>query len=113
MSQAKMADIAHMLLEQTRHDKINWSEIPVSENSFYTAYPDYTIRITKNTRDGHKLSIHSQKGTEIDAISSRVRFSDMASMLEEIFNIARRGALKTEDVLDDVLNRLRQESTPT
>ena len=113
MSQEKMVEIANRLLEQTRQDKINWSEIPVSENSFYTAYPDYSIRITKNTRDGHKLSIHSQKGTEIDAISSHGRFSDMTSMLEEIFNIARREALKTEDVLDDVLNRLRQEGMPT
>ena len=102
-----MVEIVKRLFDQSHQDKIEWSEISITENSFYMAYPDYSIRITKNTRDGYKLSIHSQKGTEIDAISSQGHSADISRMLEEIFTIARREALKTEDVLDDVLNRLR------
>ena len=112
MSQEKMVEIASMLLEQSRQKKVDWSEILGAENRFFVAYSDYTIRITETHAGHHILSVHSKKGTELESLAPP-NITDDGKILSEIFKIARRNVLKSEDVLDDVLNRLRQESTPT
>ena len=112
MSDERMIAIASKLLERTRKGDVGWSDT-VDENTFSVAYPEYSVLI-RRAADGRTcvLSIQNVHGSEVQSLRLAPYETEFET-LDELLQLARRTALKTDEVLDDLLGRLSKEEAST
>ena len=126
MSIDKLATIAEKLLEQSRLGQVGWSDT-ADEDRFSAVYPEHSVTISSELRERpvasafldpisfrpprteryrvYGLAVHDGLGREVESVAVNDR-EDNYQAFEELFQLARRKALKTDEVLDDLLERL-------
>ena len=120
--EAKMVDIATKLLEKSKKGKLAWSSDLVMENRFSVDFPGTSVSISRTRSKDYMLSVLNELGTEVDTLHApnkperdprpsgqAVRIPDYYYTLKELFEVARRTALKPDAVLDNLLARLSAE----
>ena len=111
MSDNRLVAIAEKLLDQSRRGEISWVET-ADESSFSVAFPTYSVSIQRPDSSTYAVGVYNKNGTEIDSITARRRDVKLYKTLQVLFIIARRVALKTDQVLDDLLDRLSSKEAP-
>ncbi len=118
-SDEKLLKIASKLYERSMSGDISWSET-ADLNKFSAAFPDYSVTIAHYDSQVDFLmgtyifSVYNEKGTEIESVqgdyglrdSEEGTFRTSADMLAPLYQAARRQALKSDEILDDLLTRL-------
>ncbi|MGA2740849.1 MAG: hypothetical protein ABSG65_25855 [Bryobacteraceae bacterium] len=126
MTEEKVFELANRLLARTRAGTQHW-EGSVSDQAFLTSFPKYSVKIGRVAdADGENwltvIWIYNEAGTEIEAVrqdelaeklqgsrllSERLAGPNVANLLKELYDAARRSALNVEGALDDLLASLR------
>ena len=115
----KTGQLVSVLLEKTRLGQIPWEATNI-ENVFQASFPNSSVQISERrpSRDDSVsaeldfdmvLSIHNEEGTlveEIDDIDLRSIHQNAFKDLQELYVLARRYALGTEQVIDNILSAL-------
>ena len=109
MSNEKIVDVAQKVLSQSKQGQLPWAETS-DEYRFVVSFPKSSVSISRrpweHDRDWiYVFSVHNQLATEVDTLRSNPG-DNLHNMLEELFENARRVALKPDEVLDDLLTRL-------
>ena len=107
MSDERLVVIAEKLLERSREGEVDWSET-VDENKFSASYPNYSVSVSKERR-GHRFTAHNRHGTEVDSLQAQYDVEAHWHLLKELFELARHVGVKTDEVLDGLLDRLEKE----
>ena len=122
MSDERMMAIATKLLERTRKGDVGWSDT-ADEDAFTVAYPTYSVSLRKISPtypvslgtippvmapNYYVLSVRNAYGSEIESLPIRLS-EDGFETLRDLFQLAKRIALKADEVLDDLLGRLSKE----
>jgi hypothetical protein len=95
------------LLDATRDGKVNWRET-ADDDTFMVELKDVFIHVERGRRvdeEGelstwHRAYLIDRKGRLVDEIGSNDM--DDRTVLAEIFELARRSALETDNLLDKV-----------
>ena len=115
MADARMTAIATQLLEKTKGGEVDWRET-VDGNAFTTAYPDYSLSIRSLGPGGFErsyvLAVHNGRGTEAGSLAPENQDPSF-QILKELFELARRKGVGTDEVLDDVLKTLSGKQAPS
>jgi len=81
----------------------------LDESTFSVEYPTYSVSIRRpRGRDFYMLSVNNQYGTALKSLEIP-EGQDGYETLKELFEIARRIGLKSDEVLDDLLVRLSSD----
>ncbi|HXM39793.1 MAG TPA: hypothetical protein VN924_00990 [Bryobacteraceae bacterium] len=123
MTEKKVFELANRLLARTRAGTQHW-EAGVSDQSFLTAFPKYSVKIGRVAdADGENwltvIWIYNEAGSEIEAaredvlseklqgssrtLSESLEAARVADVLKDLYEEARRSALNVEGALDDLL----------
>ena len=111
MVDQRLVSIAGKLLEQSRAGEIDWNE-RADEDAFSVSFPESSASISYNDGVGYTLEIRNEHGTVVDSLSSFHSPDPSYEPLRELFDIARNIGLKTDEVLDGLLERLSGKETP-
>lgn len=116
MNEEKLLEIAVKLLERTRAGEIPWSET-ADTKKFSAAYPEYAVTISIDDYNvDYVFSVANEKGIQIESVDTdKLRglgseiFSTGRRTLSQLHGLARRQALKSDEILDDLLTRLSSD----
>ena len=124
MNNEKLLKIAKKLIERSQAGEIGWSET-ADANTYSAAFPEYSVTIAHYRAPNdflgiYAFSVYNEKGTEIESVrgDNIVKFTDQgidetsAQQLAPLYEVARRQALKSDEILDDLLTRLSSDSLP-
>ncbi|WP_089729312.1 hypothetical protein [Candidatus Thiosymbion oneisti] len=128
-STAKLIKISNVLLTKTRQGRLTW--VPTEKlDVFGVDFPDYSIRIAhrvvreipdrvvreiptgETVMDNYKVEIYNSEGRLVEAATSDEMKDELheginiAEVLKELYELARRQALGIDNALDDLLSRL-------
>jgi hypothetical protein len=108
----KLIQIAIQLLSKTRKDLVNWEET-ADPTLFQTTMEDYTVTIDKVGGSRFDLHLRNQKGRAIASVQVREGTASTTNYntLSNLYEIARRQALKIDSALDDVISKLSEDET--
>jgi len=103
----KLLQIAAKLLERTRAGTIEWDET-ADEATFETSMAKYSVNVTCAVEEGGPmvtLAVLNDKGNKIEKLSD---FADdqKGNVLAQLYELARRKALRVDESLDDLLHTL-------
>ena len=112
MNNDKMTALGDRLLDQTQRGELSWSET-ANEARFILSFPGSSVSITRGLWEHpndsvYTLSVHNKIGTEIDSFRASPG-EDAHNKLRELFEAARRSALKPDEIVDDILARLARD----
>lgn len=109
MIDKRMIDIATKLLENSQKGGIKWSDNQLTPDKFSVDFPSYSVSIFKGRdlqrRQNCGLLITNDIGNEVESLWAH-EGDEQYHVLAELFELARRTALKPDAVLDDLLARL-------
>lgn len=115
MNYERQKRLVEGLLDRTRSGQIAWQE-GVGSGTFQVAFPNNAVQITAlNGYDGESFSISIIDGqgriaesfTDQDLDRDGPHLSgSWADMMDELFNGARRYALRADEVLDSILSEI-------
>lgn len=121
MSKEKLTKIVKSLITNTKDKKIDWQESTIGENAVEYAVKDATIVISNayNSYDPSEesryieLAIYNNNGNQIDQFTGGCHGSGAdSSDLQNLYETARRQALKVEEVLDSIVADISKISQP-
>ena len=92
-----LIDLATSVLQRTRDGKLTWNEL--SSASYVATVGEDSIIIARVSGPFYTMRFVNPQGTEIDKISPNVLNSEENSTLGEIYELARRQALKVDETL--------------
>ena len=101
MSDEKLLKIAEKLLERTRAGEIPWSET-ASPDNFAAPFPEYAVTVQEYSGRIYRFSVHNEKGTVVESTSLK----GVDTILGRLYESARSRVLKSDEILDALLNRL-------
>jgi|SRR5215211_6739899 len=94
---SEIEEITPLVLEKSREEKLKWED--AGEDAFYCNIKDMNLTIER-TRSGHALTLRNTDGRVIERTSSAAFQEDaLSEALAEIYELARRKALRVEDTL--------------
>ena len=122
MNEEKLLDIASKLLERSQAGDIAWSET-ADTNTYSAAFPEYSVTIlildykTFKHPNNYAFSVYNDKGMQVESIETslerHIEESELSSgawqTLSRLYDIARSQALKSNEILDDLLTRLSSD----
>ncbi len=118
MSYPQMVYLVQKLYRRTGDGGVEWEETEI-EGVFQTAFPEYTIRLSTETPDGHVrasedyvLTIFNSRGLKIEEVSDVDLAEDLVEsyeVMKHLYGAARRKAMGVEQALDSLLSALGQE----
>ena len=92
-----LTDLANSVLEKTREGKLNWKEF--FPDSYETSISNYSI-IIERKGDVYTMRLANRAGVEIERVSpSGLGGVGVREMLSEIYELARRQALRVDETL--------------
>ena len=106
MSNEKIAAIADKLLEKSAKGEVAWSDT-ADARTFSVVFPDYSISV-RSDYDYYEMSVHDERGNVVESLSG-IMNEENYSKLRTLFESARRSALKSDEVLDNILERLSDD----
>ena len=109
MSSDKLTTLATSLLARTKSGYVPWSET-AHEAHFILSFTDSSVSIARRPWEHpsdwiYVLSVHNNLGTEIDSLRGNPGEAAHET-LENLYEEARRSALKPDKVVDNILLRL-------
>jgi hypothetical protein len=110
----KAKEIFLRLHEKTKRGEINWEETE-KETEFQAALPAYSIRIAREEGQDsvyYYLKIFNQEGKVIEEVAEIDLLSEWESgqpKMRELYEMARRIAMRVEEALDSILLELGGE----
>jgi len=98
-----LTDLAESVLEKSREGKLTWTEL--SPGSFHTKIGEEFIIIE---REGvlPRMKIANQQGVELEKIRSASTAVRDHQILSEIYEVARRQALRVDETLINIKRAL-------
>jgi hypothetical protein len=114
MSTNKYVQVLNLLVEQTNDHMIDWTETG-DESEFLVSFPNYSILIKEEmgSRDFpyYVVSIVNSEGRIIDRFSDVMLDSEGVTpssyeIMRNLYNQARRSALRTDNALDEIIAQL-------
>jgi hypothetical protein len=114
MSINKYAQILQLLIEQTDSGKLDWKETG-DESGFLVSFPNYSILVSEEMGSHgtpyYVVSVVNSEGKIIDRFSEGMAdFFDLSenshNIMKDLFNKARRRALRADDALDNIIAHL-------
>jgi hypothetical protein len=104
-SDGKLWQLTGRLLEKTQNRSIKW-EATAQKDTFQTAFPKFTVEVTEGPDRAYEIAVHDELGREIERGSAASIFSEHGSLLQDLYNAARRSAVSTDEALDELLAEL-------
>ena len=92
------------LIARTNANAISWEEAPLS-GAFEVNLPQNSIRISRDRTNDPKIQVFNEFGTLVEEIDS-LQMDDYYAKMNELHEIARRRALKSEEVIKEILEYL-------
>ncbi|HEY3909704.1 MAG TPA: hypothetical protein VGM07_07420 [Stellaceae bacterium] len=96
-------DLVEVILERTREWKLQWSEL--SRNGFTSEIAAHSITIDLIGPGQYTLTIADERGNVLERVEASARSVDA---LWEIYNLARRQALRVDDALLTLRRKLEE-----
>lgn len=111
----KLGAIARGLLLLTQNERIKWDKDPLSDDSYSYSTTDSSVIIRSRDADSrfpYILSVRDQDGDTVATltVADDSRDVDQRRTISELYNSARRSALKVDVVLDNLVNKFTAES---
>ena len=108
--QEKLSQIAESLCARTQAGSVTWNET-ADPDKFVTSLEDYSIAIEAESEYKISLQLVNSKGRPIAAMEAfRAQTPPKSTTwktFSDLYEMARRQALKIDQALDDVLNRVK------
>lgn len=105
MNDEKIIAIAERLLEKSEKGEVAWSDTAV-QNNFAVDFPDYSISLHLDMIYGnYTLKVHNERGSIVQSLGAS-RDEEAYSTLAALFESAKGTALKADELLDNILERL-------
>jgi hypothetical protein len=112
----KLIALTKRLLQSTRMQKLEW-RMTASQDRFTVAFSDRAVAISEemphdeDPRHGmdYFLTITNADGDVIERVSDnelRAEWSDVYSVMRELFEAARRSAMGADKAVDDILGEI-------
>ena len=111
---AAMEDVVVKLAQRTAQGGIPW-KTAVGESSFSARVGNLLLLISSSGNSSVKLSVNTEKGTEIDSIiylegsEEKYGLGKGHSMLPDLFASAKRTALGTDQRLSELIELLDED----
>jgi hypothetical protein len=109
MAMEKQRRLVMVLLAKSKHGQLDWRPT-LSNEVFQVASKDNTVRISDDEADGYRISIFNSDGQLVESFGpdSLAEGTPVGwvKVFGELFDLARRTALGTDKVLDDLLKSL-------
>src|SRR3954452_12561118 len=114
MSTDKYVQILHLLVEQTDSGRLEWKETG-EEAKFLVSFPNYSILISEEAGSRgfphYVVSVVNSDGKIVDSFSDEtIKFNDLGEnpygIMQDLFNKARRRALRADEALDNIIAHL-------
>lgn len=96
-------DLVEIILERTRERKLRWSKL--SNTGFTSQIPPNSITIDFGGHSAYMLTITDERGTVLEQSDTETLDSQP---LEEIYELARRQALRIDDALLHLKQKLEE-----
>jgi hypothetical protein len=111
--------LAERLLAKTVKGELDWQRTE-NEDAYQVSLGDASVRIVENDYPGlqgyaYEVRVYNAEGVVVDSFTDRSlsqlgenpkSSGDWSLVLTELYALARRFALRTDEVLDDLLGRL-------
>lgn len=109
MADTRLAQIAEQLLEKSRLDQVAWQETVV-EDVYALNLADSSVMVEQRG-DRVRLRVLNESGTELEATSwaQPGSWDALSVALTELFQLARKRALQTDERLDALLQAMQVE----
>jgi hypothetical protein len=126
MAMEKQKRLVDLLLQRTKQSHLDWHEA-IASNAFQVALSDTTVRIRATpTAIADEEGVHDYwidlvngNGTVVDTFSdmnlhydTAVRTGEWFGKMRDLHDMARRKALRSDEVLDQVLSELSDDKVP-
>jgi hypothetical protein len=113
LERERLTTLAQELAVATTHRAEGWE---LRDGDVYVwAAPEGTVTIASRDRDGeppYELTVHTTGGERVDELASELLENDQPAPwnepLAELYRIARRSALGADEIIDALLERLRE-----
>jgi hypothetical protein len=117
MVDQKVVELVSRLHKNTQEKKITWTPT-FDRNAFDATFPRYNVRIERTLVEDDVdmvVTISNDQGVDVDRFSDRDLMNDFPekaphgnwfTFMAEIFEMARRQALKAEEAIDAILGEL-------
>jgi hypothetical protein len=99
-------DLIETILQRTREGKLDWSEL--SESGYIASIGLNSIVIDRGKTGGYALRITNERGTVIETAVSESIAEFSTTALQEIYELARRQALRVNETLLDIKKTLER-----
>jgi hypothetical protein len=113
-----MVYLVQKLYRRTSDGCVDWEETEI-EGIFQAAFPEYTVRLSVQSPDGHApgsedymLSIFNTHGLKIEEVSDVDLAEDLVDsyeVMKHLYRAARRKAMGVDQALDSILSTLGEE----
>lgn len=101
---AVSSELVNTILMRTREGKLGWEELSMTG---FLARVGQTMIVADRSRSGDlTLKITDENGKVLESIGSAKAEFHLEESLEEIYELARRQALRVDDVLSELKHRL-------
>lgn len=109
---SKYVTLAQRLVARQAQGRLDWKETE-TDGLFQVSFPDYSIRIQPHENrygvDYAIVSIYNDEGTELDTFTGLAlqdEWPDANEQLLELYQSARRAALKVDKAIDSLIREL-------
>jgi hypothetical protein len=98
---ADTPDLAGLILEKTQEGKLTWERL--SSGAFATIIGRSNIVVDQTKNSNIMMRITNEDGLVVETLSSHDRLDQT---LEELYELARRRALRVDEVLSEIKQSL-------
>lgn len=114
MVDKRLATLVERLHEKTTSGRSKWRE-GIDSGEYQIDFPNYSIFLT-NEKDRHgnfsvKLAIINSNGTYLEdvhekSLKQEIEYYEAGNKLSELYELARRQALKVDESIDELLRQI-------
>ncbi len=115
MEYKKIAELVQKLHEKTLANKVNWERTEGS-NALQVSFTAYSVRLVLQRGSGgediYVIRIFDAAGNLVESATDDdldEELPDSYTMMEEMFETARRKALGVDKALDDIISQLDED----
>jgi hypothetical protein len=106
----QLAEIAQLLLEITKEHALAWSADSLREDAFTAVLGDATVKLSPGVGSFIDVDVHNKEGVAVEEYSGHRAPDDVKRMLLEVYDLARRQALRTDEIVASVIGELKKRS---
>jgi hypothetical protein len=119
-SEAQLRTIVSLLLDATRERRVSWSQDIVVSSAFSTPLGDSAVLIDEVVEEhgpgtpgdfppSFRMGLHNKEGVPVEQYSVRPGES-MWEGMDALYSLARRQALRSDEVIASVIDELKKRT---